>query len=92
MNTKARTRGQRVALWTVYHVLEIGGVVVPMVLAAMFTHWFALVSAIVAAVWAVIEIRVARRAAALRATRVPGQITTGDRDPSTGDRTTEVGA
>ncbi|WP_372671294.1 hypothetical protein [Amycolatopsis kentuckyensis] len=52
-----RTRLQVAIEWAVWHFGELAGVLGPLALALVFTPWFALVSAIVAAGWAVHEVR-----------------------------------
>ncbi|WP_410593365.1 hypothetical protein [Amycolatopsis sp. lyj-23] len=62
-----RTRLQVAIEWAVWHFGELAGVLGPLVLALVFTPWFALVSAVVAAGWAVHEVRDHREQARLRA-------------------------
>ncbi|MGV9362293.1 hypothetical protein [Amycolatopsis sp. NPDC003731] len=62
-----RTRLQLVIEWAVWHFGELAGVFGPLVLAWVFTPWFALVSAVVAAGWAVHEVRDHRDQVRLRA-------------------------
>ncbi|MGW4058658.1 hypothetical protein ACWEGE_10265 [Amycolatopsis sp. NPDC004747] len=62
-----RTRLELAMEWVVWHFGELAGVLGPLVLAWMFTPWFALVSAVVAARWAVHEVRDHREQAQLRA-------------------------
>ncbi|RSM34656.1 hypothetical protein DMA12_47440 [Amycolatopsis balhimycina DSM 5908] len=67
VSREQRTRLQLVIEWVVWHFGELAGVAGPLVLAAVFTPWFALVSAVVAAGWAVHEVRDHREHARLRA-------------------------
>ncbi|WP_328447439.1 hypothetical protein [Amycolatopsis sp. NBC_00438] len=62
-----RTRLERAMEWAVWHFGELAFTVGPLVLAMVFTPWFALVSAVVAAGWAVHEVRDHREQARLRA-------------------------
>ncbi|GAB3138220.1 hypothetical protein GCM10027258_14990 [Amycolatopsis stemonae] len=62
-----RTRLQVAIEWAVWHFGELAGVLGPLALALVFTPWFALVSAVVAAGWAVHEVRDHREQARLRA-------------------------
>ncbi|WP_206793200.1 hypothetical protein [Amycolatopsis sp. MtRt-6] len=62
-----RTRLESAMEWAVWHFGELAGVVGPLVLAMVFTPWFALVSAVVAVGWAVHEVRDHREQARLRA-------------------------
>ncbi|MFE3173472.1 hypothetical protein ACFXPA_17360 [Amycolatopsis sp. NPDC059090] len=52
-----RTRLELAMEWAVWHFGELAFTVGPLVLAMVFTPWFALVSAVVAAGWAAHEIR-----------------------------------
>ncbi|MEU7788386.1 hypothetical protein [Amycolatopsis sp. NPDC049159] len=65
--TEKRTRLEQAMEWAVWHFGELAGVLGPLVLAVVFTPWFALVSALVAAGWAVHEVRDHREQARLRA-------------------------
>ncbi|RSD20112.1 hypothetical protein [Amycolatopsis eburnea] len=62
-----RTRLELVMEWAVWHFGELAGVLGPLVLAVVFTPWFALVSVVVAAGWAVHEVRDHREQTRLRA-------------------------
>lgn len=62
-----RTRLELAMEWVVWHFGELAGVLGPLVLSLVFTPWFALVSAVVAAGWAVHEVRDHREQARLRA-------------------------
>jgi hypothetical protein len=55
--TEKRTRLEQVMEWAVWHFGELAGVLGPLVLAVVFTPWFALVSAVVVAGWAAHEVR-----------------------------------
>ncbi|GLY35772.1 hypothetical protein Amsp01_017960 [Amycolatopsis sp. NBRC 101858] len=55
--TEKRTRLEQAMEWAVWHFGELAGVVGPLILAMVFTPWFALVTAVVAAGWAVHEVR-----------------------------------
>lgn len=57
---RSGTRTDVAVTWVVWHFGELTGVVLPLVLAVLFTPWFAVVSAVVAAGWAAHEVRVAR--------------------------------
>lgn len=61
-----RTRLEHAMEWAVWHFGELAGVLGPLALALVFTPWFALVSAVVAAGWAVHEVRDHREQARLR--------------------------
>ncbi|MFI6026375.1 hypothetical protein [Amycolatopsis magusensis] len=52
-----RTRLEQVMEWAVWHFGELAGVLGPLALAVVLTPWFALLSALVAACWAVHEVR-----------------------------------
>jgi hypothetical protein len=65
--TEKRTRLEQAMEWAVWHFGELAGVLGPLVLALVFTPWLALVSAIVAAGWAVHEVRDHREQTRLRA-------------------------
>jgi hypothetical protein len=62
-----RTRLQVAMEWAVWHFGELAGVLGPLVLALVFTPWLALVAAVVAAGWAVHEVRDHREQGRLRA-------------------------
>ncbi len=62
-----RTRLELAMEWAVWHFGELAGVLGPLVLAVVFTPWFALVSMVVAAGWAVHEVRDHREQTRLRA-------------------------
>lgn len=62
-----RTRLQVAIEWVVWHFGELAFTAGPLVLAWVFTSWFALVSAVVAAGWAVHEVRDHREQVRLRA-------------------------
>jgi hypothetical protein len=51
--------------WIGWHIGELAGVIVPGVIALTVTRWAAVVSAVVAASWAVHEVRSARRGHAI---------------------------
>ncbi|WP_328645548.1 hypothetical protein OHS58_37390 [Amycolatopsis sp. NBC_00348] len=65
-----QTRLEHAMEWAVWHFGELAGVLGPLVLAVVFTPWFALLSALVAAGWAVHEIRDHREQTRLRAAAV----------------------
>jgi hypothetical protein len=62
-----QTRLEMAMEWAVWHFGELAGVVGPLVLALVFTPWFALVSAVAAAGWAVHEVRDHREQTRLKA-------------------------
>lgn len=53
--------------WIGWHIGELAGMIVPGVIALTVTRWAAVVSAVVAATWAVHEVRSARRGPAISA-------------------------
>ncbi|MFJ9787821.1 hypothetical protein ACIRSS_50180 [Amycolatopsis sp. NPDC101161] len=67
VQNEQRTRLQAAIDWAVWHFGELAGVLGPLALALVFTPWFALMSAIVAAGWAVHEVRDHREQTRLRA-------------------------
>jgi hypothetical protein len=67
VTNEKRTRLEQAMAWAVWHFGELAGVLGPLVLALVFTPWFALVSAVVAAGWAVHEVRDHREQTRLRA-------------------------
>jgi hypothetical protein len=81
-----RTRLERAMEWAVWHFGELVFTVGPLVLALVFTPWFALVSAVVAAGWAVHEVRDHREQARLRAGTDRNQLPT---SPAAADETTD---
>jgi hypothetical protein len=58
--TPSRARVARAVAWTVWHLIEIAGVAVPLVLAAVWSGWWALVSVLAGGCWVVHEWRTAR--------------------------------
>jgi hypothetical protein len=71
--------------WIGWHLLELVGVGVPAALAVTVSVWWGLLSVLAGALWAVHEIRIARRGRALSptgraATRRPGDATDGATD------------
>ncbi len=56
-----RSRGEQVADWVGWHLVELVAVGVPVVLALTVAAWLIAVSALAGAVWATAEVRAARR-------------------------------
>lgn len=67
VQNEQRTRLQVAIEWAVWHFGELAGVLGPLALALVFTPWFALIAAVVAAGWAVHEVRDHRAQARLHA-------------------------
>ncbi|MEC3974595.1 hypothetical protein [Amycolatopsis sp. H20-H5] len=57
VTSEKRTRTEQAVTWATWHLAEIAGITGPAVLAVTVTHWFALVSAVVGARWALHEYR-----------------------------------
>lgn len=62
----ASPHADSVVSWIGWHTGELAGVIVPGLVALTVTPWAAVVSAVVAAIWAVHEVRFARRQRAIR--------------------------
>lgn len=79
MSRKLLSRNQirPVAEWVSWHAGELVGVLVPAGFAVAVSGWFALISGVIAAGWAVHEVRLARRERQIRSTRAQRAITTG---------------
>lgn len=56
-----RSRGQRVADWVGWHLVELLAVGVPAVLALTIAAWLIAISVIAGGAWATAEVRAARR-------------------------------
>jgi hypothetical protein len=78
-----RTRTDQAVAWVGWHLAEIAGVTVPLVLALTVTAWLAVVSVLVAGAWAAHEIRLHRRRRALTAAPTRPSVTTGPADTET---------
>jgi hypothetical protein len=70
--TEHKTRTDVAVAWVGWHLGELAGVGVPLLLAATVSGWFALLAAVVAAAWVAHEITHTRtQRAARRATEQP---------------------
>src|SRR5438874_1389909 len=89
-----RTRQDKAITWTVEHAGELAGVGLPLIAGAVFTSWLDLVSAVVAAVWAVSEVRLRRATRTTRqavATLAPRQLTSPASIPASPETTGDTG-
>ncbi|MFE3175560.1 hypothetical protein ACFXPA_26315 [Amycolatopsis sp. NPDC059090] len=75
------TRTDQAIQWVVWHFAELLAVTAPLVLAALFTGWFALGSVVAGGAWAGHEIAARRRGNGPE-TVAPQQITTTDTAPA----------
>ncbi|MFL6127235.1 hypothetical protein [Actinophytocola sp.] len=67
--SNALPRTDSLVSWIGWHIGEVAGVMLPGLVALTVTPWAAAVSAVVAVIWAVHEVRLGRRQRAIRASR-----------------------
>jgi len=71
--------------WIGWHIGELAGVIVPGIVALTVTPWAAVVSTVVAASWAIHEVRFARRQHAIRTSRIRPALAAGRSEEDTRD-------